>query len=112
MAQMIDIISSLFHRIGRDDIVIKYKIITILKEIMPENINSKIEVKAFKNGKLRLKSSHSLWSSELRTNKEAIIKKLNEKFIKGAAPYNNRMMAILDFKEILTWELLVVNEEV
>jgi len=40
------------------------------------------------------------------------IKKLNEKFIKGAAPYNNRMMAILDFKEILSWEFLVVNEEV
>jgi hypothetical protein len=79
MAEMINIISSLFHRIGRDDIVIKYRVIKILKEILPENINLKIEVKGFTNGKLRLKSSHSLWASEIRTNKSAIIKTLNEK---------------------------------
>ena len=40
------------------------------------------------------------------------MKKLNEEFVKGAAPYGSRMMAILDMKEILSSELLVVNEEV
>lgn len=40
------------------------------------------------------------------------IRALNEKFIKGAAPYGDKMMAILDLKEILSWDGLVVNEEV
>jgi len=40
------------------------------------------------------------------------IRPISEKFIKGAAPYGNRMMAILDFKEILSWDGLVVNEEI
>jgi purine-binding chemotaxis protein CheW len=40
------------------------------------------------------------------------MKKLNEEFVKGAVPYGSRMMAILDMKEILSSELLIVNEEV
>src|SRR5208283_546351 len=28
----------------------------------------------------------------------------NEKFVKGAAPYSGRMMALLDLKEILSWD--------
>lgn len=40
------------------------------------------------------------------------IRALNEKFVKGAAPYGSRMMAILDFKEILSWDGLIVDEEV
>jgi purine-binding chemotaxis protein CheW len=40
------------------------------------------------------------------------IKANNEKFVKGTAPYAGRMMAILDFKEILSWDGLIVNEEV
>jgi purine-binding chemotaxis protein CheW len=40
------------------------------------------------------------------------IRALNEKFVKGAAFYGSRMMAILDFKEILSWNGLIVNEEV
>jgi purine-binding chemotaxis protein CheW len=40
------------------------------------------------------------------------IRALNEKFVKGAAFYGSRMMAILDFKEILSWDGLIVNEEV
>lgn len=38
-------------------------------------------------------------------------KAISEKFIKGAAPYSGKMMAILDFKEILSWDGLIVNEE-
>ena len=38
-------------------------------------------------------------------------KAISEKFIKGAAPYGGRMMAMLDFKEILSWDGLIVNEE-
>jgi purine-binding chemotaxis protein CheW len=40
------------------------------------------------------------------------LRALNEKFVKGAAFYGSGMMAILDFKEILSWDGLVVNEEV
>lgn len=39
------------------------------------------------------------------------IKALNEKFIKGAAPYGDRMLALLDLKKILEWDGLIVNEE-
>ena len=38
-------------------------------------------------------------------------KAISEKFIKGAAPYSGKMMALLDLKEILSWDGLVVNEE-
>lgn len=37
---------------------------------------------------------------------------LEEKFVKGAAPYGSKMMALLDLDEILSWDGLVVNEEV
>lgn len=40
------------------------------------------------------------------------IRALNEKFVKGAVPYGSKMMAILDFKEILSWDGLIVDEEV
>jgi len=40
------------------------------------------------------------------------IRALNEKFVKGAAPYGSRMMVLLDLKELLAWEGLIVNEEV
>jgi purine-binding chemotaxis protein CheW len=40
------------------------------------------------------------------------IRIINDKFVKGAAPYGSRMMAILDFKAILSWDGLTVNEEV
>jgi purine-binding chemotaxis protein CheW len=40
------------------------------------------------------------------------IKARNEKFVKGAAPYEGKMMALLDLKEILSWDGLIVNEEV
>ncbi|OGR08462.1 MAG: hypothetical protein A2511_16090 [Deltaproteobacteria bacterium RIFOXYD12_FULL_50_9] len=40
------------------------------------------------------------------------IRAINEKFVKGAAPYGSRMMAILDFNEILAWDGLIVDEEV
>lgn len=36
----------------------------------------------------------------------------NERFFKGAATYGSRMMAILDLKEILSWDGLIVNDEV
>ncbi|OGW56077.1 MAG: hypothetical protein A2Y81_09990 [Nitrospirae bacterium RBG_13_43_8] len=36
---------------------------------------------------------------------------VSEKFIKGTAPYSGKMMAMLDLKEILSWDGLVVNEE-
>ena len=39
------------------------------------------------------------------------VRALNEKFVKGAAPYGDRMAALLDLKEILAWEGLIVNEE-
>jgi purine-binding chemotaxis protein CheW len=42
----------------------------------------------------------------------ASIRALNEKFVKGAAFYGSGMMAILDFKEILSWNGLLVDEEV
>lgn len=40
------------------------------------------------------------------------IKVLDDKFVKGAVSYGSRMMALLDFKEILAWDGLIVNEEV
>lgn len=40
------------------------------------------------------------------------VRALNEKFVKGAASYGSKMMAILDFKDILSWDGLIVNEEV
>lgn len=40
------------------------------------------------------------------------IKIQNGKFLKGAVSYGSRMMALLDFKEILSWNGLVVDEEV
>jgi purine-binding chemotaxis protein CheW len=42
----------------------------------------------------------------------ATIKALNEKFVKGAAPFGSKMMALLDIRKILAWDGLVVNEEV
>lgn len=42
----------------------------------------------------------------------ASIKALDDTFVKGAVAYGSRMMALLDFKEILAWDGLLVNEEV
>lgn len=40
------------------------------------------------------------------------IRVLDDTFVKGVVPYGSRMMALLDFKEILSWDGLIVNEEV
>jgi len=37
---------------------------------------------------------------------------MNGKFVKGAADYGNRLMPVLDFKEILSWDGLTVDDEV
>lgn len=37
---------------------------------------------------------------------------LNEKFVKGAAPFGGRLAILLDLPAILAWEGLIVNEEV
>ncbi len=38
-------------------------------------------------------------------------KLMNEKFLKGAIPYNEKMLIILDIEKLLTQEELVINEE-
>lgn len=40
------------------------------------------------------------------------IKVLNDCFVKGVVSYDNRMITLLDLKEILAWDGLTVNEEV
>lgn len=42
----------------------------------------------------------------------ASLRVLNEKFVKGAAPFAGRIAALLDLPAILAWDGLIVNEEV
>lgn len=42
----------------------------------------------------------------------ASIRVLNEKFVKGAAPFAGRLAALLDLPAILAWDGLIVSEEV
>jgi purine-binding chemotaxis protein CheW len=42
----------------------------------------------------------------------ASIRALNEKFVKGAAPFAGRLAVLLDLPAILAWDGLIVNEEV
>jgi hypothetical protein len=71
-------IENIFRDIGKEDIILKSKIRKILADILGESIASGIQIKSFKNGKLTLKSTNSLWAFEISINKNSIIDKLNE----------------------------------
>jgi predicted nucleic acid-binding Zn ribbon protein len=79
MNNLQNIINQIFQQNGREDVLLKIKINTILKEILGENISKNIKIKSIKNGKLYLKADNSLWAFEISINKELIINKLNEK---------------------------------
>lgn len=79
MITLKETIENIFREIGKEDIILKSKISSILMEILGENISSGIQVKSIKNGKLTLKSTNSLWAFEISINKNQIIEKLNAK---------------------------------
>ena len=83
MKTLNETLESIFHDLGKEDIILKSKINTILKEILGENISEGIKIRSIKNGKLNLKSLNSLWAFEISINKQKIIEKINEKLEKS-----------------------------
>lgn len=73
------ILEQIFRDNGRMDILVLAQIKKVIYEVLPETVKKYIEVKKYSNGKLHLKSQHSIWSAELKFNKTMIVNKLNEK---------------------------------
>ncbi len=79
MGGLNSILERIFIDNGRIDLLILSQIKKVISEVLPDSITKYIEVSKFSNGKLYLKSQHSIWSAELKFNKAMIINKLNEK---------------------------------
>jgi|GEM_PF-1344452 len=78
MSGLDSILKSIFLENGRMDLLYLAQIKKELAKILPESVKKYIEVYKFTNGKLYIKSQHSIWSAELQFNKAMIINKLNE----------------------------------
>lgn len=78
MGSLSNVLEKIFLDNGRIDLLVLAQIKKVISNTLPESISKYIEVYKFSNGKLYIKSSHSIWSSELKFNKDMIINKLNE----------------------------------
>ena len=78
MGGLNNILEKIFFDNGRIDLLLLAQIKKVFYNTLPESIAKYLEVHKFSNGKLYIKSQHSIWSAELRFNKAMIINKLNE----------------------------------
>lgn len=79
MAELAKILENIFRENGRIDLLQLSHIKKAIAEVFPKSILRYFEIEKFRNGKLYLKSNHSVWSAELNMNKNTIIEKLNAK---------------------------------
>lgn len=79
MGGLNDVLEKIFFDNGRIDLLLLAQIKKVFYDTLPQSITKYIEVYKFSNGKLYIKSQHSIWSAELKFNKAMIINQLNER---------------------------------